>query len=93
MTYFLLTPRCYTFCRFLPEIDKRSDILEPVTLGVSVEYFGISLRTEGLTKVWSRPDKAGETILLEKRKTEMSRNKSRHCTAVQNSAIVFGGRL
>lgn len=27
-----------------------SDILEPVTLGVPVEYFGISLETEGLTR-------------------------------------------
>lgn len=27
-----------------------SDILEPVTLGVPVEYFGISLQTEGLTR-------------------------------------------
>lgn len=86
---FLLTPRCYTSCRFLPEIDKSSDILEPVTLGVSVEHFGISLQTEGLAKGLQ----VGETILLEKSKTEMSRNKSRHCTAVQNSAILFGGRL
>lgn len=27
-----------------------SDILEPVTLGVPVEYFGISLQNEGLTR-------------------------------------------
>lgn len=86
---FLLTPRRYTSGRFLPEIEKSSDILETVTLGLSVKHFGISLQTEGLTK----RRQVGETILLEKSKTEMSRNKSRHCTAVQNSAILFGGRL
>lgn len=66
-----------------------SDILEPVTLGVSVEYFGISLRTEGLTKSstsWRNK------LYLEKSNNEKSRNRSRHCTAVQNSAILFGGR-
>lgn len=40
-------PRRYTSCRFLPEIGKSSGIL--ATLGVSVEHFGITLHTEGLT--------------------------------------------
>lgn len=44
---FLLTPRCYTSCRFLPEIEIRSDILETVTLGPSVKHFGISLQNWG----------------------------------------------
>lgn len=86
---FLRTPHRYASCRFFPEIDKRSDIIEPVTLGVSVEYFGISLQTQGLTKVY----KLEKQFYSPKSKTEMSRNKSRHCTAVQNSAILFGGRL
>ncbi|KAF0042311.1 hypothetical protein F2P81_005843 [Scophthalmus maximus] len=83
----------YKTYRFLPEIDKRSDIFEPVTLGVSCGILWYLSAN-------SRPDyglQVGETVVLEgeenKSKTEMSRNKSRHCTAVQNSAILFGGRL
>lgn len=68
-----------------------SDILEPVTLGVPVEYFGISLQTEGLTAE-KKALRVGETIVFEKSKSKTSRNKSRRCTAVQNSAILFGGR-
>lgn len=69
-----------------------SDILEPVTLGVPVEYFGISLQTEGLTREKKKARRVGETIAFEKSKSKTSRNKSRRCTAVQNSAMLFGGR-
>lgn len=70
-----------------------SDILEPVTLGVPVEYFGISLQTEGLTREKKKKARrVGETIAFEKSKSKTSRNKSRRCTAVQNSAMLFGGR-
>lgn len=41
-------PCHYTSSRLLPEIGKSSGIL--ATLGVSVEHFGITLHTEGLTK-------------------------------------------
>lgn len=40
-------PPRYTSCGVLPENDERSDILDA---GNSVEHFGISLRTRGLTK-------------------------------------------
>lgn len=46
------TPHHYTSCLFLPEIDKSSDSFRVITFGVSVEHFGISLQTGGLTKIY-----------------------------------------
>lgn len=76
---------------FLRLTDKSSDILETVTLGVSVEHFGISLQTDGLTKGLQTGGKK-EREKKKAKLSRMSRNESRHCTAVQNSAILFGGR-
>lgn len=73
----------HLLCRVLPEIGKSSGIL--ATLGVFVEHFGITLHTEGLTK----GRQLGETIGLERSDTEIHPD----CTAGQNSAILFGGRL
>lgn len=65
-----------------------SDILEPVTLGVPVEYFGISLQTEGLTRE-KKALRVGETIAFEKSKSKTSRNKSRRCTAVEQCNVIW----
>lgn len=44
-------------------------------------------------EAWQKVYELEKQLFSSESKTEMSRNKSRHCTAVQNSAIVFGCRL
>jgi len=58
MIYFCLRPNVTPPVGFFLRLIKRSHILEPVTLGVSVKHFGISANR--------RPDKGlqvGETTL------------------------------
>lgn len=54
-----------------------------------MEYFGISLHS----KVLAEAVKVGTILLKSQAESDKRTGKKQPCTAVQHSAILFGGRL
>lgn len=73
-------------------VDKSCDILKKQNSNFRGVCGTLWYLSEKLM-AWQKGLRIGGKMWCEESKSEMSRNKSRRCTAVQNSAILFGGRL